>query len=121
MKDTEEFTEVDVAIAAGTVGEGAAIEFNGFVGIYENLPSIDQIKADPKNIPIARDMSVRYAISGLVAHEVDETSITVLKDFVERLPAEFQLLTWRTAIKVNPTLMNTPYIKEWIRVNAKEL
>lgn len=116
-----EFDDVDVAIAAGTVGEGAALEFNGFVQIYENLPKIEEIIKNPKDVPIARDMSVRYAVSGLVAHEVDESNINNLKDFVERLPAEFQLLTWRTAIKVNPALMSTPYIKEWIRINAKEL
>ena len=121
ISDVTEFDDVDVAIAAGTVGEGAALEFNGFVQIYENLPKIEEIIKNPKEVPIARDMSVRYAVSGLIAHEVTEANINNLKDFVERLPAEFQLLTWRTAIKVNPTLMSTPYIKEWIRINAKEL
>jgi len=121
IKDVDEFTELDVAIAAGTVGEGAALEFNGFVSIYDKLPKIQEILKDPKNVPLSHDLSVRYAISGLVAHEVDESNINKLAAFVERLPPEFQLLTWRTAIKVNPALMATPYIKEWIKVNAKEL
>lgn len=121
FKGTETLDETDIAIAAGTVGEGAAVEFNAFAQIYGSLPSIKDILNDPTNVPISHDMSVRYALSGLVAHNVEEPNIDKLAKFVERLPAEFQLLTWRTAVRVNPLIMSTPYIKKWIKETSKEL
>lgn len=118
---TEEFDEVDLAIAAGTVGEGAAIEFNGFMQINETLPSIKQILDEPEKVRISNDMSVKYALTGLISHEVTEKNIDKLGKFTERLPTEFQLITWRAAIRINPAINSTQYIKEWIKKNAKEL
>lgn len=121
FKDTDVFDETDLEIAKGTIGEGPAIEFNGYMAIHESLPSIKAIVKDPMNTPISNEMGVKYALTGLIAHEVDEKNITQLAKFVERLPSEFQLLTWRAAVRINPDIMNTKYIGDWITKTAREL
>lgn len=121
VKDKESFDEIDLEIAKGTVGEGAAIEFAGFMKIHNELPNIQQIMDKAATLTIPTDMSIKYAVTGLIAANVDESNINKLAKYVERLPTEFQLLTWRAAIRTNNIIKNTQYIKDWIKINAKEL
>ena len=117
----EKLSHINVVTAAGTVGEGCALEFKGFSEIYQSLPKIKDIISKPETVKIPNEPSVHYALAGLISYEVNENNINNLAKFVERLPADFQVVTWKSSVRRNPEIIETPYIDDWITKNAKEM
>jgi len=80
---------VDVAsrleVMAGTVGEGAAAEFVGFVRMFETLPDTDDIIADPDNAPLEANPSVLYAISTALSAAADKTNLAAIVKYFNRV------------------------------------
>jgi len=112
---------IDMVCAAGTVGEGPALEFKGFSEIFDSLPKIKDIINKPKTVRIPNEPSVHYALAGLISYEVTPENIDSLATFVERLPADFQVVTWKSSVRRNPEIINAPYIDQWITKNAQEM
>ena len=110
----------NIPLIASVIEEGPAREFFVFCKIYEDLPSIQNIKADPQNVIIANNPSSQYAISGLVAHHLEPKSAATLMQIVERLPIEFAIITMKDALKKHKNLMKEPAVYEWTKRNAKE-
>lgn len=108
-------------VIAGIVGEGAAAEFKNFCEIFESLPKVKDILEGPDSVHFDNSPSTLYAVSGVVSHEVTEDNIDRLVAFVNRLPIEFQVLTWKTVLKRKPELISTPTLKKWVKDNAKEI
>jgi hypothetical protein len=121
IKDKSEITLLMTKILAGTIGEGAAREFKGFTDVYESLPKIREIMANPTTVPINTSPDVMFAITGMVSHEVTKDNIEPLMKFVERLPLEFQIITWISSIKRNKEVYGFPAIKEWVSKNGKSI
>jgi hypothetical protein len=121
IKDKSQLSNLDTVIIAGTVGEGAAREFKGFTEVFESLPNIKAITTKPEDIPINTQPDVLYAITGLIAANVTENNIEQLVKFVNRLPLDFQIITWISAIKRNKEIYSLPSVKQWIKDHAKEV
>jgi hypothetical protein len=118
-KDT--LSTLDTKIIAGTVGEGAAREFKAYTEIYESLPNIHSIVKDPMNVSYRDQPDILYALTGLVSSNVNKDNAEALTKFIGRLPLEFQIITWITAIKRDKTLNNLPSIKKWVTENAQKV
>lgn len=112
-----------VALLAGTIGEGPAREFKGFVEIMEELPTLDQMLANPTGMRIPDDPSTLYAITGLLAHNMNKTNIEKLMQLIERLPLEFQIICLQDTFKSKKgkTLYETPSVRGWVTKNAKHI
>src|SRR3990167_9301164 len=54
-------------LVAGLVGDGPAVEFEGFLRLFRALPSIDSIIADPSKAPIPQEPGILYAVATAVA------------------------------------------------------
>lgn len=121
IKNRPELDKVDKAIAAGTVGQGAATEFFSFINVYTKIPTIQQIIDAPTKVKLEDEPSMYYALSGMVASNINDSNITPIYEFIKRLPLEFQTLTWRFSIKRNPQLMSHDIVKDWLRQQAKEM
>ena len=113
--------ELDTIIAAGTVGEGPALEFMGFCRHYESLPTIQQILSSPETVPFPESPEVYFALTSLVAYEATPSNLSQLVKLVNRLPLDFQIVAWRTALRKQRDLINEPSMKAWVTQNAKEL
>ncbi len=121
IKKNAELGHVKVVTGAGTVGEGCALEFKGFSEIFQSLPKISDIINKPGTVKIPNEPSVHYALAGLIAYEVTLDNIDNLAKFVERLPADFQVVAWKSAVRRNAEIMEAPYIDAWITKNAQEM
>ena len=121
IKAKDQLSKLDTVIIAGTIGEGAAREFKGFTEIYESLPKIKEIIKQPDSIKFQDRPDVLFAITGLVASNVTVDNIEPLSKFVERLPLEFQIITWINSIKRNKEIYTLKEVKEWIKKYAKEV
>lgn len=108
-------------LLAGTLGAGAAREFIAFTKIYGRLPTIAQIVANPMNVDIPHDLGVQYAITGLVAHHINDDNASALLKFIGRMPTEFQVVTLKAAVRINRNIISNPAIMNWITENKMEL
>lgn len=86
------------ALLAGTVGNGPATEFAAFREVWQQMPSIDGILMDPKNAKIPEDTAVRYAVCTALGSRVAKDNFDLIVDYVERMPAEFTMMTIKDCI-----------------------
>jgi len=115
-KDIDHITKVRLA---GTIGEGAAVELATYCEIYQNLPTIEQILADPKSgWKVPKEPAEKYAVTTMLAHNCNKENITKIITANNRLPQEFQVITFKDIYKRSPKLKDHKAIKEWIAVNA---
>ena len=103
---------------AGTISEGVAREFIGFCKIYQNLPTMEQIQANPEAITVPNEPSVLFALTGSIAHNINTENATQLMQFVERLPVEFQVVTMKEAWRRNTTIKENAAVRAWISKSA---
>lgn len=109
-----------LALYAGTVGAGAAGEFLAFVDVWKKLPSVDGILLDPENAPVPGESepSVLYALAGSLASRMTPGNIERAARYIQRVPAEFQVLIFRDAARRDGALVPTPTFIGWAAKNA---
>lgn len=108
-------------VLAGVVGDGAARNFLTFTKVYDRIPTLEQILADPEHVSFGDDPSMQYALSGMLADKIDVDNADILVRFIQRLEIDFQLITLRSGIRRDPKLQVTQGIKDWFRLNNQEL
>lgn len=80
-------------VVAGTVGEGAAIEFSAFIRVFRELPDYADIIKRPGGINVSSEAAALYAVSNMMAAFAEAKDMKALMTYVERLPEEFQICT----------------------------
>lgn len=110
----ETISQSKVALLAGTLGEGTAREFIAFTKVYRELPKIKDIVKNPDNISFNDEPSVMYALSGSIAANADKSNIEPLMRFLRRLPAEFQYISLRSAVKRNAEILELESVRKWV-------
>ena len=103
---------------AGLVGEGAAAEYTGFKRIFENLPDIDGIIMNPAKSEVPTDPAVMYALCGALAHRVSKDNFDRVTEYIDRLPADFQVMTVLDSQKLQPAIKQTRAYTQWAVKNA---
>jgi len=106
---------------AGCVGEGAAAEYTGFKRIFEGLPNIDGILLNPAKAEVPTDPAVLYALTGALAHKTSKDNFDRVAEYIDRLPADFQVMTVFDAQKLAPEIRNTKAFVQWSVKNANIL
>lgn len=102
-----------LSLLTGVVGEGAAAELEGFIRIYQNLPSLDLVLANPNSAPIPDDPAARFAISSGLARKVEAKTFDNGMAYMQRLPREFEILFAVDAVRKDPGLSHTQTFTNW--------
>lgn len=97
----------------GTVGEGAAAEFNAFIRVMRDLPSVDSILLNPKTAPVPEQPSTLYALTTSLATRAVKDNFERLMQYNARLPTEFQVVFVRDSLKRNDELSKTQVFTKW--------
>jgi hypothetical protein len=105
----------------GTVGEGAAAEFSGFVRQIKDLPTIDQVLLDPDSTKLPSNPSAQYAMVTALDGKATTGNIARIMKYVERMPVEFQTVFVRSAIRRDSKLTGTASYVNWGLKNASVL
>lgn len=101
----------------GIVGEGAAAELEGFLRVYQNLPSLDLVLANPNSAPLPEDPAARFAITSGLARKVDDKSFDNGMAYMQRLPREFEIMFAVDAVRREPKLSHTQAFVNWAMRN----
>ena len=105
--------EAEFECFKGAVGEGAAAEFVGFLRIFRKLPNPDAILLNPTTADVPADPATLYALSGALSQRATEANFDRVCTYVERMPAEFSVLTVSMAARRNPDLTMTGAFTRW--------
>lgn len=113
---------VRTALLTGIVGQGAAIEFDAFLKVYDKLPDFDDIIARPDKAVVPKnDPAVMYAITAGLALHVTEKNISKALTYLARLPKEFEVFAVRMALKSKGKLAYVQDMLTWVNKNKDVL
>ncbi len=115
--DGQQTIEVERALIAGSVGDGAAAELAGFLKIYRNLPNPDAVLMNPKKSDVPTDPATLYALCGALAHRASESNFDRLIEYCERMKPEFQVLCIRDSVTRTRALAHTQAFSNWAANN----
>ena len=104
--------ESDAALYAGTITSGVAVDFITFTKVYATLLSIKDIIADPENVPLPNDAATRWATITHLIENVTDKNFDPITLFINRLPAEFKVLFYRSLMVHKPELKKHPAFRK---------
>jgi hypothetical protein len=115
--------EVESDMIAGTIGDGQAAMFMGYLKYYRDMPNLDEILMNPTTAPVPKDNqpATRYAICvGLAARSTPDNFARVMT-YVERAFAkhkEFQVLVVKDSIGKDREIATTKTFYKWAQDNT---
>ena len=101
----------------GTVGEAPAMEFEAFVRMFRNLPSIDAIIRDPSGAPVSADISVNYAVASALSRKATHQNFAAICTYLQRMPREFDIACVTDATRRDAGLTQVRAYAEWAARN----
>ena len=115
--------DLEFAAFAGAVGEGAAIEFRGFLTMLRsNLPNIDGILLDPNNATIPTRPDMLWAVTTALAKKATTLNCGRVFRYAERLhesgSSEFAVLMLKDVTRLCAAVMDVP---EWAKLCVSPL
>lgn len=114
VKKWAEIPQRKLALLSGVIGQGPAREFMQFCQIYQDLPKMADIVAQPDTAKVSDRPDVNYAVTGAISEHAKETNIDQLVKYVKRLPMEFQYVTMRGMLTRNPNLRKSTSVSAWV-------
>lgn len=106
---------IEFHLIRGSVGQAAATDFTAFKRMYESLPNIDAILADPANAPVPKQDNVGtlYAVAAALAHRANAENFGRVTTYLDRMPPEFNVYAVKDAIMRDASLQSTKPFVDW--------
>jgi hypothetical protein len=104
---------IEFEVFKGAAGEKFAVEYCGFLKMFRELPSIDEIVLNPKNAPVSNEPAVQYALAGALAHRMTDQNIEAIVTYLNRLPAEISVVSMKDAVTRKRELSLTKSFVKW--------
>lgn len=105
-------------LLAGTLGEAVAREYSAFSELYRDLPTMDEILANPKTAKLPNGPGAVYAMIGNLSSNMIDKNVEPILEFIERLPADFRIVAVKEGFRRQKNLMAHPVIQKWIAANS---
>jgi hypothetical protein len=109
--------KLGMALLAGVIGGGPAGELAGLVRTAMNLPSYEQVVANPTGTPIPEGLDMRYAMVMLVAVRCQLPHMEQVCTYLARFDPNFAVTGFVALCRRNPQFMGTPAAYQWIMAN----
>ena len=119
--DTHPDPRIEYEIYQGTVGSESAAEFMGFLGVWRELPTVDEILDAPDSAPVPGEPAALYALCEALGLRASPDTIGALTAYAQRLPAEFSVQLMRDAVCRDAGLVYSEAFSRWARDNAEVL
>jgi len=107
-------------LIASYIGDGVATEFMSFLQLYKELPSFEEIMADPTGHKPSDNMSVRWATMGLVTHNIDMDNAHLCEQHLRQYAPELQVCALRDIKARNPTVLAAK-LRDWRIMLSREI
>jgi MoxR-like ATPase len=107
---------LEAQMLEGTVGPAGTAELVGFLRLFRQLPSIDEILLTPDTAPLPDDPSAQIAIATALGRAMSDQSITKGTKYLNRMPTEMRVLAMRDAAARDRAITHTP---EFVRFGVE--
>lgn len=112
---------IELELVSGTVGQGAASEFIGFIDQIRDLPTVEQILMNPDKVELPTSPATQIAlVTGLALH-ANEDNADRMMGFINRMETEMQVVFVRDAARREQAIFNTKSIRDWSIKNSHVL
>ena len=88
---TKPIPQEDAVVLAGTIGS-IAYEFVTYTESFKDLPTLDQVIANPAGCDVPSVPAVRWLMTGMLASSTDMQNADQICKYVERMTGEFRML-----------------------------
>lgn len=120
LKKTNDYKKL-LPLLSGVLSEGIAREFIAFMKHEDKLAKVSDIVANPTGIKIPEEPSVLYALTGALSHHINEETCKELALFIDRLPTEFQIITFRGIALKHKTKWAEKLRQDWVNKNFDKI
>lgn len=107
------------SLIKGTVGEGAMIEFAGFLELYKDLPAPETVINDPANAPIPDNPSALIMLCASLCRRAEDAVIESMIVYAKRLRVEVGEFMIQAAVQREPSLQYTKSYVDWTIYTSK--
>lgn len=121
LKTTDDKDPDRMQLLSGVLSEGMAREIMNWIVIHENVPTIPQIEKTPETVPVPKEISYLWALTGAIGQNCTINNVGRLITYVRRMPKDFQIVTMREAVRRSPSLMGNDQVRKWISESTAEL
>jgi hypothetical protein len=105
-------------LVAGDIGGKRAAELFAYLKVADDLPTIEEILANPQTCKCPKELSAAYAAVQMCVHFAKPDNIDKLWTFAERMPKELQVSTCRSLVdRGGGALLNSTALNKWIMAN----
>jgi hypothetical protein len=104
-------------LMAGAVGEGTAVVFEGHLRLWELVPDLSVILADPENAPVPEGREapgITYALASKMAREMDKKNAPAMVKYLRRLSPEYAVVCMREATARSEELGAVKEVEKWL-------
>ncbi len=111
-----------VARLSGAIGEGTAREYITYCEVFDKLPKLEDILANPETTEIPEEPSIAYALTSLVGEYLDKDNSDKLTTFMRRMEPELTGISLRIAFggPNAPGLLRNPNIVKLFQEMGRE-
>lgn len=108
LVNDREVTDEKIALYAGTITSGTAVDFVQFTKVYKTMISVSEILRDPDNCPIPGDVATRWAVISHMMEKITEKNFEDLATYANRFSMDFRVLFFRSILVRHPKLRQHP-------------
>lgn len=106
---------LSLELIAGTIGQGTATEFAGFLNTVNELPTYEEIVKSPTTARLPEKPDARCAIATLLAVRATAKDMDKLVTYVSRIPAaEYHVMFLRSALLRDYSLSSSKALDAWL-------
>ncbi len=109
---------IEYELLQGTVGMAAATEFTGFLQVWRELPTLENVMAQPEKCNVPTEPATLYALCESLGCKASMGNIAQLAVYAQRLPVEFGVLFMRTAVCQDESIVHSAPFTTWAQKNA---
>jgi hypothetical protein len=110
-----------IELIKGTIGEGAGVEFYGFIKDLKDMPDIDSILLNPKEAKLPGSQPVMHAVITTLVDKTKASNYTRMMLYVSRLPDEIQMVFNRHVVIKDANITGIKEYVAWCLKNQKML
>ena len=98
------------------MGPAAASELVGFLRLFRQLPSIDEILLSPATATVPEEPSAQIAIATALGRVLSDSSVGRVLKYLDRMPTEMRVMAVRDAAARDTAITHTP---EFVRFGVE--
>lgn len=109
--------EIKTELLIGTIGEGVALEYEGFIRDEASLPDIDVILATPDKAAVPEEPATCHAVVTRLESVTTTKNIGTVLKYLNRVAKEYEVIYMKAVTERDKSLIETGTVTKWLQEN----